>query len=170
MTPANTPAKPTRAQGFTLIEVIAAVLILGVLAAALLPRFADLGREARVAAVKRLGAEVTTAANVVRAKCDASDLCRGQVYPSGFAIDGISADLVNGYPSARAGHPPDGSWRNGNIGVWITTNGFNPVQTSSGHVLAYYMPVNGINQAGCAVFYGESWTQAPNVTVNTSGC
>jgi MSHA pilin protein MshA len=157
-------------QGFTLIELMAAILIVGALAAAALPKFVDMGKEARVAAVQRLGAELITAANLVRAKCDASDLCRGQTYPSGFFIDGISADLVNGYPSARAGQPPDGSWRNGNIGVWIKTNGFNLVQHNSGHMLTFYMPVSGANNNGCYARYAESWGPAPSVSIVTSGC
>ncbi len=55
-------------KGFTLIELVIVIVILGILAATLAPKFMNLQRDAKIAVVKSLKGSIKTAMQIVRAK------------------------------------------------------------------------------------------------------
>jgi MSHA pilin protein MshA len=69
--------------GFTLIEVIAVVVILGVLIATALPHFVDLRGDARAAVVERMASTMRSTVTMIQAKARAQGLSPTASNPGG---------------------------------------------------------------------------------------
>src|SRR5260221_9619470 len=89
--------KQTR--GFTLIELIVVILVLGILAAVAAPKFANLTGSSRAAALDGLRAAVMSASTLANALQVASGAASG----ASVTIEGLAVTMTNGYPQATAG-------------------------------------------------------------------
>ena len=90
--------KINKQAGFTLIELIMVIVILGVLSAFALPRFANLGDEAREASISALAGAIKAAANIAHAQ----QLADGASGATGITLEGSAITMVAGYPTANA--------------------------------------------------------------------
>lgn len=81
--------------GFTLIELIMVIVILGILSAFALPKFADLSGNAEEAAIEGALASVKSASAIAHAQALVSSTVNGDI-----TLEDQTITLVNSYPSA----------------------------------------------------------------------
>jgi MSHA pilin protein MshA len=99
--------------GFTLIELIMVIVILGILSAFALPRFADLSGDAERAALEGARASIQSASAITHAKW----LAQGST--GTVDVEGNTITMVNGYPNLAT------------IANTINTDGLNAAVTTA---------------------------------------
>lgn len=84
-------------KGFTLIEVIVVIVVLGILSAIAIPKFIDLQVDAREAAFEGLFGAVQGASSLAHAQALVDGVVNGNI-----TMEGDTVTLVNAYPAQTA--------------------------------------------------------------------
>jgi MSHA pilin protein MshA len=151
------------AQGFTLIELVMVIVILGVLSAFALPKFADISTEARLAKLDTLEGAMRSAASLVNSKAIIENKTDCAANPT-VQLDGQTITLRCGFPCPH----PSGIRR-----ALLAEDGFSWIGGNCGGVLgAIEVRVSDApNPVNCKIRYAASNGNRPPIfTVTTSGC
>lgn len=145
--------------GFTLIELIMVIVILGVLSAFALPRFADLGGNARTASINGLAGSVKAAANIAHAQALAS----GTAANASVTLEGQAITMANFYPTADAAGIT--------LAAQVSAGGTGDYSLGAPASGIRYELAGGSDSATCSVLYVAAAANAtPTITAIVSGC
>jgi len=84
-------------KGFTLIELVVVIVVLGVLGAIALPKFVDMGGDARASVMKGVAGAMASANSNIYAKAQSVGTLGTTATPATLSIAGQSVSVANGF-------------------------------------------------------------------------
>ena len=147
-----------KSTGFTMIELIVVIVIIGILAAIAIPRFINQTSNARKAALNGLVGALNSAASLAQAEYYAEGFTATNTSAT-ITMDGTSVAVVGvGYPDSTAT----------GIGVALRTiSGFTPTYGGTGTTVTYNFTTAITN---CKVTYNATGASIGTATATTTGC
>ena len=148
--------KQQKQYGFTLIELVVVIVILGILAVTAAPKFMNLQNDARNASLEGLKGAMQGAAGIVygKAAIEGKETAGTAVKPESVTVDGTPIKVIYGYPTADNNGIAKAVAGMESNGDWVVVGSATPAETK-------YTFANSKNQ-NCFVTYTAA-TKAKDV-------
>jgi len=174
----ETQEMKTRTSGFTLIELVIVIVILGILAVTAAPKFLDLSSDAREGLLNGVKASMQTASTVVYSKALIAGVEKtAEASAPVVAVNGNDIELDFGYPISTTTNMGDLLDLDADFSTAVVANAANATVA---------VKLSSVDQAGddataadytgggkfCRVEYTESNVEGtpPTITVKQDGC
>ncbi|MFT5578989.1 MAG: MSHA pilin protein MshA [Paraglaciecola psychrophila] len=164
--------------GFTLIEMVAVIVLLGILAATALPRFLNINTDARKAVLESMGGAILSASNLVYSKSVIGGVQNLPTSNIDLDRDGVDdVQVIYGYPSADRNQgvakimggsfSSEWTWGGNYSGTrfWLTT-------ASLGGRSGLYVNTTSVINSGCYMTYDAATGagSSPTISYVTTKC
>lgn len=147
--------QPSNEQGFTLIELIVVIVILGILAAFAIPRFVNLQNDARVSVLQGINGSLQAASALVYSKALVANPAQTSGTGSVNIGQGVTITTAWGYPTAGS--------------VSQALQNLTNISTNNNGT---FWPTSASNSTNCKVVYtaATSSTTPPTIVTTSTDC